>query len=176
MRDLSRKTLKPLRGAVLFLALIFMLMLALVAATIMQTAVLQLHMAGNDQFLEEAIHRAQAIVTELSLNPEHFTLDGGVGHTNCPSESQFPGCDQRDLEKPRLAQVPVGVTVEYRVTRQAPPLWKTFPFRESQDRVSSSANFGAATFEISARVDGSENRLGNAHVVQGIAVKVPIVR
>ena len=45
------------RGAVLLLALVFMLMVAIIAATSMRTSILQLHMAGNDQFVEEAFHR-----------------------------------------------------------------------------------------------------------------------
>jgi len=50
------------RGAVLLLAMVFMLMLAVIAGSVMQTGVLEFHMAGNDQFQEEAFQRAQAIV------------------------------------------------------------------------------------------------------------------
>ncbi len=158
------------------LALVFMLMLAMVAATVMQTAVLELHMAGNDQFLEEALHRGQAIATELSLNPENFFLDGGVGHTNCPAGVQGPACDRSDLQAPTSAAVPAGVVLDYRVIRQDPLLSRGFPLRESQDTVSSSNSFDAANFEIDVRINGSEKRLGSAHIVQGIAVRVAAYR
>jgi Tfp pilus assembly protein PilX len=88
------------RGAVLLLALVFMLLLAMIAATVMQTAILQLRMAGNDQFLEEAFHKAQAIATELSLSPDNFSLEGGVGYTNCPVGVEELDCDR--------SQLPVG--------------------------------------------------------------------
>ena len=160
------------RGAVLLLALVFMLMLAIIASTVLQTAILQLRMAGNDQFLEEALHKAQAIATELSLNPDNFSLEGGVGHTNCAIGEQSLHCDRSQLQIPGSAEAPPGVKIDYRVIRQDPLLWRGFPLREAQDAASSS-RFDAAIFEIDVRVDGSEKRLGSAHIVQGIAVRVP---
>lgn len=164
------------RGVVLLLALVFMLMLAIVAATVMQTAILQLHMAGNDQFLEEAFHKAQAVATELSLNPDNFSLEGVVGSTNCPVGVEDIHCDRSQLPVPASAVVPTGVTLDYRVTRQDPLLWRGFPLRESQVAASSSNSFDAAIFEIDVRIDGSEKRLGSAHIVQGIAVRVAAFR
>jgi hypothetical protein len=164
------------RGAVLLLALVFMLMLAMVAATVMQTAVMQLRMAGNDQFMEEAMHRARAIATELSLNPDNFSLEGGIGDTNCPVGMHSPGCDRSQLQVPVSAVVPTGVVMDYRVTRREPLFSRGFPFREPQDKVSSSNSFDAAIFEIDVRIDGSGERLGSAHIVQGIAMRVPTFR
>jgi len=149
-----------------------MLMMAIIATTVLQTATMQLHMAGNDQFLEEAFYKAQAIATELSLNPDNFFLEGGVGRTNCPARGQSAGCDLHQLTTPVSAVVPAGVELDYRVTRQDPVLWRGFPLRESQVAVSSSGSFDAAIFEISVRIDGSPKRLGSAHIAQGIAVRV----
>ena len=164
------------RGAVLLLALVFMLMLALVAATVMQTAMLQLHMAGNDQFMEEALQQAQAIAAELSRHPENFYLEGGVGDTNCRVGIQTSDCDRSLLPQSTLALTATGVTHDYRITRLDPLLRRGFPFRESEDRASSNDSFDAASFEISVDVDGSDKRLGSAHVVQGIAVRIPASR
>ena len=163
-------------GAVLLLAMVFMLMLAMIAATVMQTALLQLRMAGNDQFLEEAFHKAQAIATELSLDTDNFSLEGGVGYTNCPIGVKDINCSRSQLPVPASAVVPTGVTLDYRVTRQEPLLWRGFPIREAQDTVSSSNSFDAAIFEIDVRIDGSQKRLGSAHIVQGIALRVPALR
>jgi Tfp pilus assembly protein PilX len=164
------------RGAVLLLALVFMLMLAMIATTVMQTAVLQLHMAGNDQFLEEAWHKAQAIATELSLNQDNFSLAGGVGYSNCPPGAQSLNCDRSQLPVPASAVQQAGVELDYRVTRQEPLLWRGFPIRESQDTVSSSNSFDAATFEIDVRINGGEKQFGSAHIAQGIAVRVAAFR
>ena len=171
---LSRPTAS--RGAVLLLALVFMLMLAIIASTVVQTAILQLRMAGNDQNLEEALHKAQAIATELSLNPDNFSLEGDVGDTNCPVGDQSLNCDRNELQTPGSAAAPAGVEIDYRVTRQDPLLWRGLPVREEQDAASSSSSFDAAIFEIDVRIDGSEKRLGSAHIVQGIAVRVPAFR
>ena len=164
------------RGVILLLALVFMLLLAIVTGTVMQTAIQQLHMTGNDQFLEEAFHQAQAIATELSLDPDNFSLAGGIDDSNCPAGAQDLECDRYQLQIPVSAGTATGTDISYRVTRQAPLLWRGFPLRESQDTVSSSANFDAAIFEISVGIDGSGKRLGSAHIAQGIAVRVPVMR
>lgn len=164
------------RGAVILLALVFTLLLSMVAATVMQSAILQLHMAGNDQFLEEALYRAQAIAAEISLNPENFSLGVGVGDTNCPRGEELSGCSSSTVQVPASALALEGFAIDYRVTRQDPLLWKGFPIRESEEAVSSSNSFDAAMFEIDVRLNGSEARLGSAHIVQGIAVRVPAFR
>ena len=160
------------RGAVLLLAMVFMLMLAVIAGSVMQTSALEFHMAGNDQFQEEAFQRAQAIASELSRNPDNFSLAGGVGHTLCSSADNDPVCDGNSLGVPVSAVVPAGVELTYRVIRQGPRLLQSFPIREAQSAASGSGIFDAAIFEVSVHLDGSGGRLGSAHVVQGIAVRL----
>jgi len=172
----QRSRLASHRGAALLLALVFMLMLAVIAATVMRTAILQLHMAGNDQFLEEALHQAEAIATELSLGRDNFRPGGEVGDVNCATGSLAPDCDYRLLPPMTHAATAEGVTLDYRITRQDPALWRGFPIRESQQAVSSSAGFDAAIFEISVRIDGRAMQLGSAHVVQGIAMRIASAR
>ena len=164
------------RGAVLLLALVFMLMVAIIAATSMRTSILQLHMAGNDQFVEEAFHRAQAVVTELSLGADNFRLEMEAGDVNCPAGSDDPDCDYDLLPAPAHTTTPDGVALDYRITRQPPLLWRGFPVRESEGMASSAMRFDAAIFEISVKTDGSAEKQGSAHVVQGIAVRVPANR
>jgi hypothetical protein len=164
------------RGTVIVLALMFMLLLSIITATVMQSSIMQLHMAGNDQFLEEALHTVQGIAGELSLDPDNFSLQGGVGETNCPQGEEIPDCDRHQLQVPRLALGLEGFALDYRITRQDPLLWKGFPIRESEEVASSSNSFDAALFEIDVQLNGSEMRLGSAHIVQGIAVRVPAFR
>lgn len=163
------------RGAVLLLALVFMLMLGMIAATVMQTAILQLRMAGNDQFLEEVLQKAQAIADQLSLEADNFPLSGQVGDINCPQHLEDPECTRTQLQVPESADITQSVALQYRVTRREPLVWKGFPIREAQSAVSSSSSFDAALFEIDVRIDGSAARLGSAHVVQGIVVRVPAI-
>jgi hypothetical protein len=161
-----RSDLAMSRGAVLLLAMVFVLLLAIVATTVMQAAIMQWYMAGNNQFVEEAI------AEELSLQPTNFQLTGGVGYANCPPLGNGPECNVRLLTIPESAMVSEAVELDYRVIRQAPLLSKGFPIREPQSTVSSSDRFDAAIFEIDVRIDGSENRSGSAHLVQGIAVRI----
>ena len=160
------------RGAVLLLAMVFMLMLAVIAGSVMQTGVLEFHMAGNDQFQEEAFQRAQAIASELSRDQDNFSLAGGLGYTLCSSEDSDPGCDSNSLGPPLSAVVPEGVELTYRVIRQGPRLLQSFPLREAQSVASGSGMFDAAIFEVSVHLDGSDRRLGSARVVQGMAVRL----
>lgn len=163
-------------GAILLLTMLFMLILAMVAGAVIQTGVLEFHMAGNAQFQEEAMQRAQAIATELSRDPNNFPLATAVGYTNCSSVDNDPGCDRRSLNAPVSAVAQDGLALNYRVTREAPLLLRGFPVRESQLAASGAGLFDAALFEISVQVDGSASRLGSARVVQGIAVRVAASR
>jgi len=166
------------RGAVLLLAMVFMLMLAVIAGSVMQTGVLEFHMAGNDQFQEEAFQRAQAIASELSRDPDNFSLAGGLGYTLCFSQvqNQDPDCDENSLSAPVSGVAPEGVELTYRVIRQGPRLLQRFPLREAQGVASGSGLFDAAIFEVNVHVDGSGRRLGSARVVQGIAVRLAASR
>src|SRR5262249_1184621 len=156
------------QGMVLLLALVYMLITAIIVALVLQTGGLQLRMAGNDQFLEEAFNQVQAIVTEVSLNTNNFTLEGGIGDTNCPPLTRDARCNRNELSVPPSAVALSGAVVDYRVIRQEPLLWRSFSPREAQGSASSSNRFDAAVFEIDARIDGSEKHFGSAHVVQGV--------
>ncbi len=157
----------------MLLALLFLLLLSLVAATVMRSAILQLRMAGNDQFLEESLHQAQAIATELSLDADSFSLAADVGDINCPQGEEAPDCHQSTLRLPSSALELEHYTLELKVTRQDPLVFKGFPLRENEDAVSSSHSFDAAIFEIAVRLIGSDIRFGSAHIVQGVAIRVP---
>ena len=163
------------QGTVLILALVFMLMLAIISTTATQTALLRLRMAGNNQFLEEAFYKAEAISDELSQSPDNFLLDTEVGHSNCPLDARVLDCELRLLPEPMAVTVSEGYEIDYRITRQDPLVWQDFPVGDSQGTVSSKRSFDAAIFEVDVRVDGSRNRRGSAHVVQGVAVRaVPV--
>ena len=171
MKSHPKTEIKTSHGTVLILALVFMLMLAVISTTAMHTALLQLRMAGNDQFLEEAFHKAEAIADELSQSPDNFLLDTEVGHSNCPPDPKILDCEFRLLPVPVSASTSEGYEIDYRITRQDPLLWQDFPMRASQAAVPSSRSFDAAIFEVDVRVDGSRTRRGSAHVVQGVAIR-----
>lgn len=165
-------TIRRPRGSVLLLALVFVLMLSLVAASVVQTATLQLHMAGNDQGREEARQLAMAIAAELSSHRENFALEWDIGHTNCIPADPSEECDSRSLRLPLTAQAATGYDLDFRVTRAAPQRREGYRW---PDTVATRAAtlVAVATFEVEVRVDGKHKRRGNAHVVQGVALRIP---
>jgi len=169
MKTISKMTRKNRQGGVvLLLSMVFMLLLAIVAGTVMQTSILEFFMAGNAQFREEAFQQAQAIVTEISQDIDNFPVTGAVGYDICPS-----GCDATFSVTPTsLAAVPAASTVTYQSRRRGPLILESLPFRQTEDKVSSGPSFDAAIFEADVEIDGSAVRLGSAQVVQGIAVRV----
>lgn len=175
MKSQPKVASNKIHGTILIVALVFTLLLAVISMTAMQTALLQLRMAGNDQFLEEAFHIAEAIADELSQSPENFFVGTEVGHSNCPPAPKMRDCTLRLLPVLLLATRSEGYEIDYRITRQDPLFWQDFPVGEPQGTLSNRRRFDAALFEVDVRVDGSRGRRGTAHVVQGVAVSaVPV--
>ena len=163
-------------GAVLLLALFFALLLAILAAGVIQTGVLELRMSGNKQFQEEAYQYAVAVATEIAQTPGNFPLDSQVGYTLCAVADESPACSQDGHYLGELrSPVPEDVALDYHVTRQGPLVVEDLPVRASQQEVSGNSR-AVAIFEISVHVDGSDRRRGSARVAQGIAVRLPLVR
>lgn len=164
------------RGAVLLLAMIFLLLLAIISGTVIQTSILEFQMAGNDQFREEAFQKAQAVASSLAEDPNNFPVSGGVGYRVCQTgyddsdDAAEDKCNLKNITlKTSVAAVPAGVSLTYDVRREGPLFLENLPFRQSQDDVSSSKAFDAAIFEVNVNVDGSAARLGNAGISQGVA-------
>lgn len=161
------------RGTVLLLAMVFLLLLSVLAATAMRSAVLAFQLAGNDQFREQALQQAQAVVAALAREPANFPLAGGVGYTLCAAGDAHAGCRGTLVAPPETVRaVPPGVALTYRVLRKGPLLLGRLPLRLPETEVSSSRAYQVALFEARAEVDGSAVRLGRAAVAQGLALLV----
>lgn len=156
------------RGAVLLISMIFLLLLALVAGTVMQTSTLEFRMAGNDQFREEAFQQAQAVATSISENINNFPVTGDVGYKICGGGS---GCDAYTLTYDS-GVVTDSTLVSATVVREGPLILESFPIRLSESETSSSPSYDAAIFEVGVEFNGSGQSLGNAEVAQGVAVKI----
>jgi hypothetical protein len=158
------------RGAVLIVALIFLLLTAMISGTVMQTSILEVKMAGNEQLQEEAFQQVQAIANAITADPDNIVVAGDVGFLICPAG--VTGCDSNAISLVTdITTVNDGVELEYYAERQA-PLFAPMPFRMSEDNAGSAAAYSAALFEISARYDGTDLGLSRAEIAQGIAVRV----
>ncbi len=161
------------RGAVLLLAMVFLVLMTLVASTAMKFSVQEFQMAGNAEFREDAFQQAQAIASEISTDLDNFPITGDIGYTICATGDTDTDCNGTnvigDLESDT---VPAGVTTNYQVVRQGPLFVEGLPFRQSQANASSAPAFDTAIFEVAANIDGTAARLGSATVVQGVAIRV----
>jgi Tfp pilus assembly protein PilX len=87
------------RGAVLFVALVFLVIITLISITAMRSSTLELRMAGNEQEQRRALESAQSAVngllTALSLpvttigNKECYTFGGGPAPTGCTNTTDL---------------------------------------------------------------------------------------
>jgi Tfp pilus assembly protein PilX len=161
------------RGAVLILAMVFLVLMTLVAVTVTKTSMQEFQMAGNAQFREDAFQQAQAITSELSTDLDNFPITGTVGYTICTAADTDPACNGVNVLTTLTSDaVPTGVTVNYQVERQGPLFIEGLPFRQSQANASSAPAFDTAIFEVAADINGQQARLGSASVVQGVAIRV----
>ncbi len=163
------------RGAVLIVALIFLLLLALVGVTVMQTSMFETQMAGNDQFKEEAFQRVEAIAAAIPADlvnvATNFTTAGGVGWTVCKTGSTASYCDDKKISLAGdVTTVPSGVALDYYIVRQAPEFAKKPHKRRSEDKAcGTSCTY--YYFEVVANYDSGDTRLGNATVVHGVEIE-----
>ena len=78
------------RGAILIVALIFLLLTAAVSITVMKTSVLEVRMAGNEQFSVEAFQKAQALSNAIAVNPGNLVVTGDIGYRLCGTAAVDP--------------------------------------------------------------------------------------
>lgn len=142
------------RGAVLMLALLFTLLLGLVAAAGLESAALQLRMSVNDEVHTQLLGQAAEIAGRLAGVRAHFDLTGPAGQANCARGDTSPGCDLHDLPDSGTFDLAGESLPHYRVVRQDALL-------VAADR---------AAFEVQVRVDAGAGAPGSAELAVGVAV------
>ncbi len=158
------------RGAILLVAMLFLLLLALVAGTVMQNSMFEVQMAGNDQFREEAFQRVEAMTTAIAVDFDNFPVVGDVGYTICKI-GVSAGCDVSTIAlTSAITDVPTGVQLNYSVKRLAPLYTERAWVRRSESDVCG-ASCKYAHFEAIATYDGGDLRLGNAAVARGVELQ-----
>jgi hypothetical protein len=159
-------------GATLIVALLFLLLITLVAATGAETSTLQLQMAGNEQSRVEAQQRSLAILDAIIDDSGNAPVVGNIGFKICDQSSTDTSCDLNVITlDAAVTTLPSGVDVDYFVTRVG-PLEIDAPTM-SEAEVSSASAYKLARQEVTASIDGVEERLGISNVVQGVNVRIP---
>lgn len=159
-------------GVALPLVIIFLTMLAVMAASTLRSGVTEYQIAGNDRFREAAFQRAQGIVSRAANDLSRFPLASGLGIIACTHTVENSNCVPAAIEPtvPSVMGAAKSEEIFYEVERLSPLLQRGFALRERQYLVSSSLAYNAALFEIRVLVDGSGGNLGSASVARGIAV------
>jgi hypothetical protein len=160
-------------GAILLLALLFLLLLGIVSTAVVQTGTLQMRMALNEQLQVEALQDARALARALTAIPENFRVEQPVGSARCAVLSLELGCDLGELQLPSYQAVTQGARIDYRVVRQWPEFRQASPLRSGQSDQLLEPVSRIAVFEVQVRVDGSSAGLGSAEAVRGVALHVP---
>jgi hypothetical protein len=166
------------QGAVLIVALVFLLLTAAVSVTVMQTSVLEVRMAGNQQFSVEAHQKAQALSNAVAVDAGNLVVTGDLGYRICGTAAvdadgnPVSGCNTSTIAlDSSVENVPSGVGINYYAERIG-PLEGTENVRSSEDSAWGAGTFKVAYFKVVGSYDGVASKLGTAEVEQGVAVRI----
>jgi hypothetical protein len=151
------------RGAVLMVTLIFLIVIAIMGLTSMQSSKLELKMAGNEVVREGAHQSAQALIDTIIADPSTTPVIGGIGFTLCTVG--VPNCNMNSLipaAGPVVDQIAAGsLSAQAVLTSTGPPPPGTGY---------SADIFIANHYRLTSAYDRADEGLGRATLTQGIVV------
>ena len=155
-------------GGVLLVSLTFLIIIGLLGLSSLQTARLELRMAGNEEVRTNAFQTAQALVDVVVANPAMTPVSGGVGFTVCTAGQA--NCDLEAITMPGVEMAPevdnghlAGTAVLIAPGNTAPPRGLGF----------SADKFAASRFEMTSTYDRSDEGLGRSSVTVGLLIVTP---
>ena len=168
---MSKRTLSSRhrqQGAILVIALMFLVAITLFTVSSMRSSNLGLHMAQNEESRIAAIQAAQALADVIVANPAATPVVGETGFTACTPGQQ--DCDRTDLpvSDPELNSEVAAYNLSAKVERVGSV------FRPPPRVVESSIDkFTSASFRVTTTYDRVEEGLGRQQVTEGVLVLVP---
>ena len=159
-------------GAALITALIFLIIITVIALSSMRSSTQELRMALNAEEKLTAAQLAQAVADSLWLNPNATPVIGEVGRRVCtsPIPAGVAGCDATLVLPTEITNMlPAAGQVFVAVERLNPetrpcPGWTI-------SGTGGVSGFGCAAFRVHARYDGTAARGGRADVYEGVLVQ-----
>jgi len=155
-------------GAILVIALMFLVAITLLTVSSMRSSNIGLHMAQNEESRITATQAAQALADAIVANPASTPVTGSTGYTVCTAGQL--NCNRVDLpvENPILAAEIAANYISARVQRTGEE------FRPPPRIVESSIDkFSSASFTVTTTYDRVEDGLGRQQVTEGVLVLVP---
>lgn len=155
-------------GAILIIALMFLVAITLLTISSMRASKLGLFMAQNEESRIAAVQAAQALADAIVANPASTPVIGGVGYTACTT-GQY-NCDRNDLpvNNETLESAVASDHLSARVSRTGTV------FRPPPRIVESSIDkFTSASFTVVTEYDRTGEGLGRQQITEGVLVLVP---
>ena len=155
-------------GAILVVALMFLIAITLLTLSSMRATNIGLYMAQNEESRVAAEQAAQALADAIVANPSATPVYGMQGFTACTAGQT--DCDRYDLPvgDPVLEAAVASDHISARVERVGPI------FRPPPRVVESSIDkFTSAGFRVTTTYDRMDEGLGRQQVSQGVLVLVP---
>jgi hypothetical protein len=155
-------------GAILVVALMFLIAITLLTLSSMRATNIGLYMAQNEESRIAAEQAAQALADAIVANPSATPVYGMQGYTACTAGQT--DCDRYDLPvgDPVLEAAIASDHISARVERVGPI------FRPPPRAVESSIDkFTSAGFRVTTTYDRMDEGLGRQQVSQGVLVLVP---
>jgi len=168
MRLQNYKSLRRQNGAILVIALIFLVAITLFTISSMRSSKIGLLMAQNEESRIAAVQAAQALADAIVSNPASTPVVGTVGYTACTA-GQY-NCDRNDLpiNNEVLESAVASAYLSARVERTGTI------FRPPPRVVESSIDkFTSASFTVVTEYDRVAEGLGRQQITEGVLVLVP---
>lgn len=165
----NHTTLKQRQGgAILVVALMFLVAITLFTISSMRSSNIGLFMAQNEESRVAAEQAAQALADAIVASPASTPVVGSPGYTACTAGET--GCNRNDLpvNDPVLASAVANDHIHARVERIGTI------FRPPPRVVETSIDkFSSASFRVVTTYDRVDEGLGHEQVTEGVLVLVP---
>ncbi|NCF50345.1 hypothetical protein GWP57_01950 [Gammaproteobacteria bacterium] len=156
------------QGAILVIALMFLLTITLFTISSMRSSNIGLKMAQNEESRVAAVQAAQALADAIVANPASTPVVGTTGFTVCTAGQA--GCTRNNLavNDEILAAAVASNHLAARVERTGTI------FRPPPRIVESSIDkFSSASFRVTTTYDRVAEGLGRQQITEGVLVLVP---
>jgi hypothetical protein len=156
------------QGAILVVALMFLVAITLYTISSMRSSNIGLFMAQNEESRVAAEQAAQALADAIVATPASTPVVGVSGYTACTANES--GCNRNDLPvtDPVLSYAIANNYIAARVERTGTI------FRPPPRVVETSIDkFSSASFRVTTTYDRVSEGLGREQVTEGILVLVP---
>jgi Tfp pilus assembly protein PilX len=156
------------RGAILVVALMFLVAITLYTISSMRSSNIGLFMAQNEESRVAAEQAAQGFADAIVASPASTPVVGLSGYTACTANET--GCDRNDLPvtDPVLAYAVTNNHIQARVERTGSL------FRPPPRAIETSIDkFTSASFRVVTTYDRVDEGLGHEQVTEGVLVLVP---